>query len=206
MTKESIWMVRAGRGATYIDDFVEGGYVAIGWNIPDDFGDHPDKADLVPKLQSVYPNQGDGTIAVWAAQIARYFNELSIGDAVATYDPNNRLYYFGEILTGVTVHNHQLKWMRKVRWDKQVPRDSLQASTRNSLGSISTLFLIRGEAAADMRANMAAIGTEVTPSPVSPKPPPNPKSADSRELLEEAMSRSAEFIEDRIAALSWEQM
>jgi restriction system protein len=92
-----------------------------------------------------------------------------------------------------------LKWMRKVSWKGQVPRDSLKTATRNSLGAISALFLIRDEAASDVMAHMVPIGSEAITNVTA-----NP--TEDRELLQEAIARSAEFTEDRIAALNWEQM
>jgi restriction system protein len=32
MTKKKLWMVRAGKGGRFADEFVERGFVGIGWN------------------------------------------------------------------------------------------------------------------------------------------------------------------------------
>jgi restriction system protein len=42
--------------------------------------------------------------------------------------------------------------VREVKWDGEVHRDRLKASTRNSLGSTLTLFLLSEDAAIDVEA------------------------------------------------------
>ena len=202
---DNIWIIRAGRSAIHIDDFVEDGFVAVGWDIGK-LDSQPKKQDVEQKLRDAYPNKTEGTIGVWASQIVRFCNEISIGDTVATYNPNNRLYYLGEVTSKVAYTTPPHSYQRQVRWHSQIPRDVLSLPTRNSLGAILTLFLIRDRAAAEMLSHRHNIGT--TPATDSnPDPPMMPQaSTDTRELLEEAVTRSAEIIEDLIAALSWEQV
>jgi len=199
-------MVRAGRKAVFIDDFIDGEYVAIGWGITKSLSQNPTKKDVEKRLRENRPNSSDGSIGVWASQIVRFFNEISTGDSICTYDPNNRLYYIGEAISEVSFHDEDNPARRKVRWLGKIRRDALLSTTRNSLGAISTLFKIPAKAAEDMRGHLSPLGADTDAGVEAEVALPAKGDSDTSDLLEEALSRSAEYIEDLIAALSWEQM
>jgi restriction system protein len=67
-----------------------------------------------------------------------------------------------------------------------------------------TLFLIPADAAAEMRSKSVGIDEEVAPPSVSETVPAEEN--EEKELLDEVVSKAAEFIEDRIARLNWRQM
>lgn len=205
MGEQKIWMVRAGRGAEFIDDFIDDEFVGVGWMDIGDISESDSKSDIERRLKEVHTKASPGAIGMWASQIKRFFDELKIGDAVTSYDSNQRVYFLGEILSDVEKRNHVLGRTRRVSWTQKVPRDSLAASTRNTLGAISTLFVIKGQAAADMRANAIPIESEVQKLEKK-KVPAADEEDDDRILMEEVAGKANEFIEDRIANLDWEQM
>ncbi|MCR9117704.1 MAG: restriction endonuclease [bacterium] len=205
MSNKRIWMVRAGEKAAFVDDFVDEKFVAIGWKEVGELQNKVNKAELEESLSAKRPKESPGTISNWASQIKRYYEEVNIGDSVTTYDPNQRLYFIGEVLSTIEMKTHALCRARKVKWTHQVPRDVLLTSTRNSLGSIGTLFLIKGQAAADMWKHAVAIGTPSDDSEGDNVPLPVPADEDAI-LIQEVTAKSIEFIEDRIAKLGWEQM
>ena len=83
----------------------------------------------------------------------------------------------------------------------------MNSSTRNSLGAISTLFAIRDEAVADLDGNKVPFGSDPAATEVTEKSTDVLKvERNSRELFEEGVAKSAEYIEDRISALNWEEM
>ncbi len=193
-----IWMVRAGRGGAFAEDFIEGNFVSIGFPAAGEVTSPVDKKALVARMLAKHPNQ---KWMMAASQLKRFFDEFSVGDSVLTYDPGQRLYYFGEITSDVKTIDHQLSRCREVEWIGQVNRDSLKQATRNSLGAISTLFAIRGDAAADVRANMVELGSNAEPTIE-----PDNDESDSEEIVVNIESQSHELLEDRIASLDWEQM
>lgn len=79
-------------------------------------------------------------------------------------------------------------------------RDSLSVSTRNSLGSIMTLFLINDEAAEEVRGLALPMDA---PEEHAPSPPPSiaPDATTNEDLRWEQVEKSNEFIEDRMAKL-----
>ena len=86
-------------------------------------------------------------------QLHRFRNEMEIGDRIVTYDPSCRVYLLGTI-SGDYRYDPSVDPddpnARSVTWDGEVSRDLLTVATKNSLGSISTLFLVPESAAADL--------------------------------------------------------
>ncbi len=204
MTTKNIWMVRAGRGGKHSDDFIENGLVAIGWNEIGALSDQPDKQEIESKLQDNWPEASPGTISMWASQLRRFYVELQVGDAVATYDPSQRLYFLGTIQSGVESRDHPLGRLRRVKWTHKVERDGLSSSTRNTLGAISTLFHITDEASQEMWSRAVPIESVTTSdTTVQQDVRDDPQEA---LLREDVVARSQEFIEDHIARLNWQEM
>ena len=129
-------------------------------------------------------------------------NELKIGDGVVSYDPRRRVYLVGTI-EGDPQYNpdlfEELPRVRAVQWKDEVSRDKLSVSTRNSLGSISTLFQLSQEAAEEILKVQA--GHE-SPEAIVPEE----EVEDTDELARDLRARSLEFIKDRISSLTWEEM
>ena len=75
---------------------------------------------------------------------------MEIGDRIVTYDPSCRVYLLGTI-SGDYRYDPSVDPddpnARSVTWDGEVSRDLLTVATKNSLGSISTLFLVPESAA-----------------------------------------------------------
>ena len=128
-------------------------------------------------------------------------NSRSATRYVLTYDPGQRLYFIGRITSDVQSIEHELFRARQVEWSGQIVRDALKQSTRNSLGAISTLFTVRGEAAADVNANTVAIGADISSVVEAVDDGP-----EREELVDNIEDQSNELLEDRIASLDWEQM
>ena len=203
MSNPSIWMVRAGRGAEYVDDFIENELVAIGFGTIEVQSD-TDKSIIEARLKEANPMASPGKIGVSASQLKRYYSEINVGDAVMTYDPSQRLYFIGEIQSEVQQRDHILWRSRQVKWLKKVSRDSLQTGTRNTLGSTLTLFLVREAAAEDLWRH--AVPVDATIEDVSHPQEISADSDEDRVLMEEVVTKSEEFIEDSIAKLDWEEM
>ncbi len=194
-----MWMVRAGRGAYAIEDFKEKGVVAVGWERLDDCSNVSDKAKFVEMVKTAWPEMNKRQAIMSGSQIYRFVNELALDDRIITYDPSTRVYYVGNIISDYQFDPKLIetfRHIRKVHWEGEVDRDKLKVSTRNSLGAISTLFLIPEDAAEDIENILA--GREVPEEEV--------EDTEEEELLKETQERSREFIKDRINKLDWEEM
>ncbi|PAV05482.1 restriction endonuclease [Methanobacterium bryantii] len=192
-------MVRAGQNAFLIDDFKSKNIVAIGW---DEIGDlsacksHNAVKKLVNKK---YPEFKEGKVNITASQINKFRFEFNKGEYVVSYNPEERIYLIGEISSDYifkensTRHNH----IREVKWIGNVNRDDLSVSTRNTLGAISTIFEINGDASSEMISVIN--GKKVFRDEEE-------EDAEEGTLKEDMVLKSHEFIKDRVLSLDWDEM
>ncbi|WP_051476051.1 restriction endonuclease [Aquimarina megaterium] len=202
-----IWMVRAGSGGYLIDEFLNEGIVAIGW---DDMGRFPKNIEydeLKELLVNTYEDWTSGKIAQTAGQIWRFLNEFEFGDKVVTYDSNAREYYVGEIVSNYKYskkfeHRHY----RKVRWDDTpVDRDLLTVTSKNTLGSILTIFEISMDIWDELLSAHPAYISEEKFRELEELSKKKEELMGLQDLKEEAVSKSFEFIKDIISNLSWSE-
>jgi restriction system protein len=209
---ETMWMVRAGRGGRFAQEFLDRCVVGLGWHKVGDPLLYPTKQALTDRIREAYPSESAGTCDVWAAQIWRFLTGVSPADRVVTYDARQRLYHLGAI-TGQPVYRpdspiEETQVTRSVRWTGSASRDALTEAAQLGLGSIATLFRVRDEVAAELEAIAggrmppAAPPANVALTDVVP-PVVDPGIADPYADLAEV---AAQRITDRIAKLSWSQM
>ncbi len=206
MTSQAMWMVRAGEGGLAIEAFRAESVVAIGWVDLGDLSALKTRADFARAAAQAYPGHKAGQQASMAGQTYRFVREIAVGDQVVSYDRSERVYLVGEVTGGYQRQPQKLTDypnMRPVRWLGSVARDALSVAARNSLGAISTLFLIPPPVAREVRGvlDAARAGTR------APQPEPAPALADEADdLYKDVQARGFEFIKDRIHALDWDAM
>ncbi len=205
-----MWMVRAGRGGENVDEFLERGVVGFGGR---ELGPLPQpltKDVLAPLYATHFASEKEGSRLSWTNQLLRFTVELKVGDEVITFDRERRRYLLGRIDgeyqftepdAGLTPH------VRRVKWTHQALRDSLSAATRNTLGSVLTVFKLNPDAAADVNGQAQPLGVTAEPTP---KVVTATEAQKNREALfvitSETFAKADDFIEDQIDALGWEQM
>ncbi len=202
MTKP-LWMVRAGRGGVYVEDFLVTGYVGIGWRDAGDPTQITKKAVLVDRFAKAWPDLSEQSRFVGASIVFRFVREISVGDDVLTYDPATRTYHIGEILADAHWTNDDDDFRnttRAVAWRSSVPRDVLGIASRNSLGATLTLFLVPPSTAAELRQLAAA------PDQVATVAPPLLLPTIDVDPFADIADLARERIKDRIARMDWEQM
>ena len=196
------WMVR-GEGGSLYDAFRERGVAAVGWN---QLAAHAkpgvERKQLIALYRSAEPQAKQGTVVSGASQVWRFVNEIQDGDWIVTYSPANRLYSIGKV-TGPAEHHPEwaeqgMPLARKVQWHPQeLPRDSLGTSTKNSLGSISTVFEIPAAAADEV---LAALKGK----------PVRAVEDEAEEVIADPLadieSQALERIKDRVNELDWDDM
>ena len=190
-----MWMVRAGEGGYLFEEFKDKNAVAIGWN---DLGDLS-KVTSLDELKELYrreeaeEEEKEGKVNASCGMLRRFKDEIHKGDYVITYNPETRQYLIGEV-TGEYVFNTKLLeyyHTHSVRWhEKVVDRDALSASTRNSLGAISTIFEVNDDAQAEI---LKVLGGETHVQEV------NEKEDVARDAIKDDIAnRAQESIKDRI--------
>jgi restriction system protein len=194
MNASSIWMVRAGAGAVFIDRFLEENQVAIGWNALGPVRVGTSRREIADAVTANWPNYKKGKVSICASQIFRFLNEIQIGDRVLTYDPGRRVYPLGTIQSEPSFDDSvdELARVRKVTWDAEISRDDLSVPTKNTLGAISTLFLLSDAAAKEILA--------IEAGEMSQQPEPESE-VDTEDSLDAIRAQSRELIKDRINAL-----
>lgn len=201
---EQMWMIRAGAGAEYIEAFEDSGRVAIGWKEVGDLSKVRSREEVQNLLKLKYPTFKQGKVNMTAGQLYRFSRELNLNDIVLTFDSARRVYLTGRI-TGNYEYNPEtlpeIPHSREVSWDKEIDRDAISIPTRNVLGSISTLFLIKEQNAAEIR---ALVNGEKPPTQIIEPESIEPDTVD--DIFQDVESRSREFIQDRINALDWEDV
>ncbi len=194
--KQQLWMIRAGAGAKLVDRFLEEGQVAIGWNDLGPIDRGVSRKEIAKRVSSTWPKYKKGKVAIIAGQIYRFINEIEVGDRVLTYDTGRRVYPLGTIKSSVGYDDsvEELARIRKVEWEAEVIRDDISTTSKNTLGAISTLFLLSDAAAAEVlsiAAGKKGVAAE-TEAEIDIEP---------EESLDSIRAQSRELIKDRINAL-----
>lgn len=160
----STWMVRSDGGKRY-DDFRDLAAVGIGFReIAELAHSGADRKALATAFSAARPGIKQHSAMAAVSQVYRFVNEIKPGDLVVTYSPTNRRYLVGTVHSACTYHPDRTQLSmglsRDVAWlQNDVDRDRLTVSTRNSLGSIMTVFKLPKSASDELVA--AANGTPV---------------------------------------------
>jgi len=81
---KNMWMIRAGRSASLVQDFEEKGYVSIGWSSLGDLRQCDSKEELEEVYQGAYPDNKPAKRRMSLGQICRFRFEIQIGDYIIT--------------------------------------------------------------------------------------------------------------------------
>lgn len=96
---KKMWLVRAGAEAYLFDEFINKKVVAIGWNKIGSLSNIEDLATIKTLLRKKYPEYKEGKISITAGQIHRFKNVFKPEDQVVTYNPGERTYHIGKIIS-----------------------------------------------------------------------------------------------------------
>ena len=197
---KSMWMVRAGEGAYLFDKFHNKKIVAIGWNETGDLSKLTTSEEIKQIVKDKYPDYKLGKLNITAGQIIRFRFNFKEGDYVITYDPEERIYLIGEILSDYEYNTKLGEYfhIRNVKWLGKVPRDKLSTTSKNTLGAISTIFQLSNEAK-DEIINLLKGKKEIIEDLES-------EEAELDTIKEDMIAKAHEFIKDKILGLNWEEM
>jgi restriction system protein len=84
------WMVRAGRNAQFLGEFLEQGVVGIGWRDIGDLSGFRTQKAVLQAVQTTWRDWKPGKQAVSTNQMYRRASEMSIVDKILTYEPHPR--------------------------------------------------------------------------------------------------------------------
>lgn len=142
-TAPRVWVVRAD-GGKYADDFVSGGYAAVGWF---DLSSIGTRDQLRKACELEYPDAPAGQIANVTGQLGAFRLEMHEGDYVVTPTADPESLRYGRIIgpcfafegdDGCSYRNR-----RAVDWaETRLSRLSFGESFRRTLGSPRTVFRV----------------------------------------------------------------
>lgn len=145
----NLYVVRADFG-TYTHQFINGGYVAIGWIPEVDLSDITSRDELYPLYKTAYPKDTSNVvIGQQVGQIARFLLEIKPGDYVITPAADTDYIYYGTIPEGKSYFHADDSdgcpyiHRRKVTWNtKPVLRSLFSVPFQNSIRSSLTVFQV----------------------------------------------------------------
>jgi restriction system protein len=144
MIMNQVWMVRAGEGAYLIEEFKRG-YVGIGWQALGDLSSFKSRENIRSLYLQKYADEKSAQSNIAVGTIFKFRTAIGIDDKVISYDSTAREYLIGTVCSDYFYDLNAIKdyhHLRRVKWEGNVSRDKLTVSTRNSLGSVITLFSI----------------------------------------------------------------
>ena len=89
---------------------------------------------------------------------------------------------------------------KAVKWDREISRDVLSAASKNSLGAISTIFCLSGEAAEELLSdNRNGQDVQVADSVAD-------EIEGEAEIRRDTEQRALGFLQDKLSKLDWDEM
>jgi hypothetical protein len=135
---DQLWVVRAGERARFIDDFQQGGFVAVGF---EEFhaADLNRDTEHVLRAKATTPAE-----RIFASQLSAFAYKIQVDDVIIVPQlPKKRAYLVGRV-TGpynhVTASSPSGPHRRPVRWEGEFTREGLSEGAVNTLGAIQTVF------------------------------------------------------------------
>ena len=208
MNNKNIWMVRCGRGSEYFDIFKEKNIVAIGFDA-NDLSEYSTPEEMWEMVKVTFPEWSLGKARQVNGQLYNFKLFINIDDYVLTYNSTTREYLLGKV-TSEYIYDQSIcenmPHIRKVEWIKTIPRDLLSNKSKNSLGSIMTLFKIKEEVYNEL---ISIENNKTELQPLKSTEIDTNNLTDDEEMIdiyEDQVEKSKEFIKDKIHSLDWEQM
>lgn len=122
---KNYWFVRTQDG-TFFEEFLSGGYIAIGWNkvTPEIIREAKKRNQIQEYISKHFPNENRHGLTV--THMIRFVNEMRIGDIVVIPSKSSENFSFGEITSDVFLETDfepgrcEFTKRRKVNWLKTV--------------------------------------------------------------------------------------
>ncbi|MBV8549130.1 MAG: restriction endonuclease [Alphaproteobacteria bacterium] len=146
----NVWCVRADFG-TYAKQFVDGGYVAIGWRLADTDLSSINNRDQINALYRADNPEETSNIVIGqqVGQIARFLCEMQAGDYVITPDKDTEWLHYGKIAEDPSYYYQPndeacpYPHRRRVEWGKErLKRADFSVPFQNTMRSSLTVFAV----------------------------------------------------------------
>ena len=198
-------MVRAGERGLYAADFERHGIVAVGWSAVGDLSTIATLEAARSSVAKAYPDLSPGNVVTSGSTLHKFRHVLKRGDRVVTYDPAAREYLLGSLVGDYAWDPSAIKALpnqRRVAWRGRVSRDRLSAGSKNSLGSIVTLFQPSDAAFDELDSLLAGSPIDRPTSPLEEEE----QQAELEVVRLDAEAQALEFLKDRLLKISPDDM
>lgn len=177
--------------------------VAIGWSELGDLSNVHSREQLSQLAEQAWPENDRFQNSASVGQVYRFREQIVPGTPVVTYDSNRRIYHLGTVTGEYVYHpeyDPELVHTKAVKWEKEISRDVLSAGSKNSLGSISTIFCVSTEAAEEVFAS-GQDGTSVQTTHSAEE-----EMEGETEIRKDTEQRALGFLQDKLSKLDWDEM
>jgi len=143
----NVWCVRAEFGH-YAEDFLRGGYAAIGWLKDTTLAQITSRDQLKQLYRDYHPDEESNVvIGQQVGQIARFLMEIEEGDTIITPDRNTEILHYGVVKGGYyfeeKLDNCPYPHRRTVEWNKNpLLRPTLSVPLQNTMRSSLTVYSV----------------------------------------------------------------
>ncbi len=145
------WLVRGSKDTRYDRWMFENGYTAVDFRDVGDLGQATNLQSMRDLVTQAFPEEKNGTISNYAAQLNAFANKITIGDIVVLPMTRDGLLAFGTV-TGPhenLADSDGLPHARRVTWHRpDVARTSISQDLLYSLGAFSTVCEVKRNDAA----------------------------------------------------------
>lgn len=197
---QTVWVVRAGEGGMYADDFERLGCMAIGFPRAGEVTQMA-RPEIMDAARAGYGSSG-GRVG---GQLDRFKNGIAIGDLVITPNGQTRQLLYGEVVGEYEFRTEPVfsdfHHTRSVRWLGKRDRDALPDEILYSVGSLLTVFVPKGQ---DVLAQFLLTGTVTTRVLETSSRTETPEE-DQTTSVEEQAARNRELIARHVATLGWSE-
>lgn len=142
----NVWVVRADFGK-YTGDFVNGGYIAIGWIGNRDLSEIRNRDELYPIYREAHPDDTSNlVIGQQVGQIARFLLDIKAGDYVITPSTDTEWLHYGEVTDDPVyfwTENDDCPYphRRKIEWaSRRIKRSEFSIPFQHTIRSSLTVF------------------------------------------------------------------
>lgn len=158
-----MWMVRAGQKGNVLHHFLDQGIAYLGWGNSGVVQPETTVADLQRRIAADDPGLHPNAVGQAARKVYQFCQDIQVGDDIVTYDTGQRRYHIGRVesdaeytdVTWVELATggefEEKGYVRRVAWDRTVPRGALSAPARNYLGRPPTLFALPAAVSEELR-------------------------------------------------------
>ena len=208
MNNEQWWLVRCEGGSLY-DDFVEGGFVALGSEqIEPDLSGASSREELREVLENTGIWKNRRSLGYSLGVLTRFVIDMKHGDWVVTYDPSSRVHQIGKVLGNYYYSTDKIitkQHFRNVEWYYKVSRGDLSNPAMNSLASMQSLFKLNESVSAEFCRHFS--GDDHDKFINDPKDyDESSELYDTARSISEITSQGRELIKDCVANLEWKDM